>query len=124
MMSKYLHLNFIKLLFVFQEINFIILVLDNIIRLGDENFRFIHFSSNLNGDMIIDTSKYPDNDIPSERRFFGLRKNGTFYFKDDNNKETPFKSLFFSFNNRVQSESCFIQLSSSDKNANKNEYIS
>ena len=122
MILKYLYLNFFKLLFVFQEINTIISDLDNIIRLGDENFRFIHFSSNLNGDMIVDTSKYPDDSDLNERRFFGLRKNGTFFFKE-NNKETPFISLFFTSKNRKQSESCFIQLSSSDESVNKNEYI-
>ena len=123
MMLKYLYLNFIKLLFVFRDINSILPNLDNIIRLGDENFRFIHFSSNLNGDMIVDTSKYPDNDEPNERKFFGLRKNGTFYFKDNNNKETPFLSLFLINKNRTQSESCFIQLSSSTEIFNKKEVI-
>jgi len=123
MIHKYLHLNFIKLFFLFQNINFIISIIDNIIRLGDENFRFIHFSSNENGDMIVDTSKYPDNEDSNERRFFGLRKNGTFYFKDKNNKDTPFLSLFCKSKNRIQSESSFIQFSSNNETLKEKECI-
>ena len=100
-----------------QIIDFISSTLD-IIRLGNKYFRFVHFSSNLNGDMIIDTSAYPIVDGDStykERRFYGLKKNGRFYFKDDNNKETPFASIFIE-KAKTYSESCFIQLSNSDDN--------
>ena len=108
---------YINLFLLIQIIDFISSTLD-IIRLGNKYFRFVHFSSNLNGDMIIDTSAYPIVDGDStykERRFYGLKKNGRFYFKDDNNKETPFASIFME-NAKTYSESCFIQLSNSDDN--------
>ena len=108
---------YIKLFLLIQIIDFISSTLE-VIRLGNKYFRFIHFSSNLNGDMIIDTSAYPIVDGDStykERRFYGLKKNGRFYFKDDNNKETPFASIFIE-KAKTYSESCFIQLSNSDDN--------
>ena len=108
---------YIKLFLLIQIISFISSTLE-VIRLGNKYFRFIHFSSNLNGDMIIDTSAYPIVDGDStykERRFYGLKKNGRFYFKDDNNKETPFASIFTE-KAKTYSESCFIQLSNSDDN--------
>ena len=99
-------------------INYLILIsakLDKIIRLGDENFRFIHFSSNINGDMVVDTSSYPQVETTyKERRFFGLKKNGRFYFKDENNKETPFKSIYVD-KLKTYGESCFIQLSNNNE---------
>ena len=75
---------FIYIFIIFQSIKFIFSepLLNNIIRLGDEGFGYNHFSFNSNGDMIIDSEAYP---ISNERRFFGLKKNGRFYFKDSNN---------------------------------------
>ena len=61
-------------------------LLNNIIRLGENNLRYCHFSFFSNGDMIIDISAFP---TTKERKFFGLKRNGKFYFKE-NNKETPF----------------------------------
>ena len=76
---------FIYILIIFQSIKLILSepLLNNIIRLGDEGFGYNHFSFNSNGDMIIDSESYP---VSNERRFFGLKKNGRFYFKDSNNK--------------------------------------
>ena len=112
--KKYFYI--LEILILFQMINSISSKLDNIIRLGNKYFRFIHFSSNLEGDMIVDTSAYPEVDtIYKERRFFGLKKNGRFYFKDDNNEETPFASIFID-KFKPYSESCFIQLSNTENN--------
>ena len=57
--------------------------LNNIIPIGDLNFRYINFASNSNGDMIVETTSFPPG--TNERKFFGLKKNGSFYFKEDNN---------------------------------------
>ena len=114
--KMYIPNNIFLLLIILQMIDFISSQLNNIIRLGNEYFRFVHFSSNLNGDMIVDTSAYPEVDpIYKERRFFGLKSNGRFYFKDDNNEETPFASIFID-KMKPYSESCFIQLSNTDDN--------
>ena len=75
--------------------------------------------------MIVDTSQYTE-EVPAcnERRFFGLKKNGEFLFKDENNKNIPFISLFVSnTKNKPQSESCFIQLSSDNGALKEKEYL-
>ena len=105
-----------KFLVCCQIINFILSKFDNIIRLGNEFFRFVQFSSNLNGDMIVSTNAYPEFIITyKERRFFGLKKNGRFFFKDSNDNETPFASIYID-SIKKHSESCFIQLSNTNNN--------
>ena len=88
-------------------------IINNIIYLGGENFRYNHFSLNSKGDMIIDTTAFPGN---KERRFFGLKKNGRPYFYDENNFETPYRSLYASNleninQQKVEGESSFIIIS-------------
>ena len=114
---------FIVLFFMFQRIKFAIpQLLNNIIRLGEDNLRYIHFSFNSNGDMIIDSSAYP---ISDERKFFGLKKNGRFFFfNDTNNKETPFYSLTANHNRgRIEGESHFIKLTSNNSEIHGRELI-
>ena len=83
---------FFHLLILLLKFNFSFpQIINNIIKLGGKNFRYNHFSLNSKGDMIIDTTANPGN---NERRFFGLKKNGRAYFYDENNKETPYRSLF------------------------------
>ena len=98
----------------FAFIEFMVLnIINNIIYLGGENFRYNHFSLNSKGDMIIDTTAFPGN---NERRFFGLKKNGRPYFYDKNNIETPYRSLFVSDlentnQQKIEGESSFIIIS-------------
>ena len=111
--------NIFFLLLIFQIISFINSEINKIIRLGDEDFRFVHFSTNLDGDMIVDTSTSSDSSYKSERRFFGLKKNGRFYFKNN----SPFLSLYEANNYaKIYAESCFIQISTDDENNGK-EYL-
>ena len=111
--------NIIKILLIFQIINFINSEINKIIRLGDEDFRYVHFSTNLNGDMIVDTSTSSDSPYKNERRFFGLKKNGRFYFKNN----SPFLSFYETiYNAKISPESCFIQISTDDENNGK-EYL-
>ena len=116
---------FFNLLILFFQITFSIeQLINNIIQLGGEDFRYIHFSLNSKGDMIIDTTANPVN---NERRFFGLKKNGRPYFYNENNIETPYRSLFV--NNpenenqqKIEGESNFIILSRQNNNEIK-EYL-
>jgi hypothetical protein len=99
-------------------------IINNIIYLGGENFRYNHFSLNSKGDMIIDTTAFPGN---NERRFFGLKKNGRPYFYDENNIETPYRSLFVSGlentnQQKVEGESSFIIISNKN-NSVIEEYL-
>jgi hypothetical protein len=117
---------FIKLTIILQVINISYSqLINNIIELGGQNFRYNHFSLSSKGDMIIDTTAYPGN---NERRFFGLKKNGRPYFKDENNNETPYYSLFVSGlkndnQQKIEGESSFILLNSTNQNDYGKEYL-
>ena len=121
--NEILHLNsFINVLIFFQGFYFAYpKLLNNMIRLADNGFRYSHFNFNSNGDMIIDNSAFP---ATSERRFFGLKNNGRFFFKDTNNKETGFYSLYAQDSKgRIEGESSFIKLTSSNKKFHGKELI-
>jgi len=64
--------------------------LNNLMNLGEMSFRYFNFVQFSNGDLILETSPFPPN---NKRIFFGLKKNGRYYFKNDNNEETPFNYL-------------------------------
>ena len=114
----------ILILFLKIEFSFNALLLNNIIELGGEGFRFSHFSLNSKGDMIIDTTSFPGN---NERRFYGLKKNGRPLFYDENNIETPYRSLFAEDlqnenQQKLHAESNFIILSNQESEETK-EYL-
>ena len=117
---------FIKLIIILQVINITFSqLINNIIELGGQDFRYNHFSLSSKGDMIIDTTAYPGN---NERRFFGLKKNGRPYFKDENENETPYYSLFVSGltndnQQKIEGESSFILLNSTNKDDYGKEYL-
>ena len=126
---NYFCLNQLIKIFIFlYEIKFIFndndKSLNNIIQLGGKNFRYNHFSLNSKGDMVIDTSAYPGN---NERRFFGVKKNGRPYFKDQNNIESFYYSMFVEgLNNtnqqKIEGESIFVQITNNNSNLHGKEY--
>ena len=66
--------------------------LNNIIRVGDDTFRYLNFVKFSNGDLVFETTPYSYNN--PKRNFYGLKKNGRYYFRDkENNKMTSFFSL-------------------------------
>ena len=109
---------FLMLLFFNQTIS---KLLDNIIKIGENNLRYGHFSINTNGDMIVDCSAFPTN---SERKFFGLKNNGRPFFKDINNEETSLYSMVADHNiGKIEGESYFIKLNSNDSNIHGRELL-
>ena len=95
--------------------------INKIIELGEQNSRFTHFSFNSNGDMIEDTTSFP---INQNRHFFGLKQNGKFYFKKTDNSETPYYKITVDHQKgRIEGESYFIKLSSSDSSKHGKELI-
>ena len=87
-------------------------LLNNIIKLGDAGFRYSYFSYNMNGDMLIDTTAYP---INKERKFFGLKNNGEFFFINENNEKTAYYSTTMAHGNgKIEGGSAFIKLTSSN----------
>ena len=62
--------------------------LNNIIIIGDILFRYINFASYSNGDMVVETTQYPQN---AYRMFYGLKKNGRpLFINKTTNEETPY----------------------------------
>ena len=113
--NKFWNCFIIELFIIFVSLNIVFpQLLNNIIRLGDDNFRYSHLSINSNGDMIVDSESYPTS---QERRFFGLKKNGHFYFTDLYNQETAYCSLNASHDSgRIEGESIFITFSDVNHN--------
>ena len=64
--------------------------LNNIIRIGDINFRYVNFANYSNGDMIVETTACLGS---SKRMFYGIKTNGRAFFS--NNSETK-KTYYFS----------------------------
>ena len=120
--KSYLLNSFINLLIIFLSFNNSFSnLLNNIIKFGDKNLRYCHFSFNSNGDMIVDSSSFPVN---RTRKFFGLKNNGRFYFNDTNNKETAFYTLQADHSKgRIEGESHFIKLTSSNNKFHGRELI-
>ena len=116
----------IKFIFLFKMINLISSKLDNIIKIGTDNYRYVRFSLSSKGDMIVDSSsdiRYSSDNEYQKRVFFGLKRNGRFYFKDENSKEMPFYTLTSNVEQcNGHPESGFIQLSTNDDNNGK-EYL-
>ena len=116
-----------KFIYFLKMIELISSKLDNIIKIGTDNFQFVRFSLTPKGDMIVDSSAYPKYDTDynnlneyQKKVFFGLTRNGRFYFKDKNSKEIPFYSLTSTLDQpNSYPESCFIQLSTDDDNNGK-----
>ena len=122
MKKKYRCFNFCDyslILFLFQINSILSIVLDNIIPLGEHPHRLSHFSFTSDGDMIIDTNSYPTN---NERKFYGLKKNGKYYFKDSNDTETPYLDLLGNDLYKVESESIIIKFENNDSTSYK-EYL-
>ena len=123
MIYKILYFYFLKqFLFLFLSRSLInTSSINKIIRLGDNDFRYVHFNYFSNGDMIIDTSAYP---VSKERRFFGLKTNGRYYFNSLDNEEASVCSINVDHDNgRIEGESYRINLISSNNDYNEKEVI-
>ena len=65
--------------------------LNNIIWIGDKDFRYINFATYSNGDMIVETTSNPGN---SKRMFYAIKKNGRSFFKSKTkNMKTKYYSI-------------------------------
>ena len=71
---------------------------NNIIRIGDKDFRYVNFANYSNGDMIVETTSCPGK---SKRMFYGIQSNGRALFT--NNSETK-KTNYFSIEAKEQPE--------------------
>ena len=94
MEMKYKKTNYIKIQFIFFNFLFLLFIinhikaddciitnnteitrqwLNNIICIGDNNFRYVNFATFSNGDMIVETTAIPGS---AKRKFYGIKSNG------------------------------------------------
>ena len=89
--------------------------IDKLIKLSGNNFIYSHISINSKGDMIIYTSSSSSN----ERKFYGLKKDGTPFFGTFHNK-----SMFISSNfSRADEECLFVNFTKDKDYSNPKEII-
>ena len=88
---------------------------NNIIIFNDKEYRAGHFAKNKNGDMIIEYSK------DDSRLFYGLKKNGNYYFGDSPIKIIENINNDESLSSRYESNNIFVSIQS-DINKEK-EYL-
>ena len=98
--------------------------LNNIIEIGGLACRYINFASYSNGDMVIETTTYPEE---PKRYFYGLKKNGRPFFKNENTQEeSPYYVIDTSEQNNYKGKyesSAFIIKSSEIGEGNGKEYF-
>ncbi len=90
--------------------------LNNIISFNNYNMRYGNLAVNSNGDMILECSNHEAN---GKRLFYGLKKNGNFYFKNGNEERIP--SIFITINGnnasypiRYESSSIFVTINNTE----------
>ena len=112
---------FLEFIFQFQIFPVQTQILNKIIRLAGNPYRYNHFSFNSNGDMFIDTEAYPQTNY---RFFFGIKKNGRPYFSDGNGNQIYQTAMEFQYiDGRVEGESCFIKVQSTIASIRGKEFI-
>jgi len=102
-------------------------LLNNIININISVLRYIYFASYSNGDMILQSGKFPNSDL---RFFIGFNKNGRGFFRNSKtNEDSYFYSLnikdyakFSNIGEKFESKNIIIKLSGENKN-NKIEYL-
>ena len=67
--------------------------LNNFIVFNEYNYRFINIVINKDGDLILETSPEELGGKSGKRLFFRLKKNGNFFFKNENNEEVMSRSI-------------------------------
>jgi hypothetical protein len=102
--------------------------LNNFIIFDEYRYRFSYMAINKKGDFILETS--PE-DLNGVRLFFGLKKNGRYYFKNSNNEEIPTKKIVVLDDNknnegamRYESNLFFIKIKNEKLEENKEFLVS
>ena len=111
---------FIILFQIIKKINVNPVLLNNIIELAGNRYIYSHISFNSDGDMIIDSSTSNNS---GERKFYGLKKNGRFYFNITNYELGYFSMTVQNEKPRYEGESFFIKLTSNNTQIHGRELL-
>ena len=100
--------------------------LNKIFIFNEAHYRFINMVVNKDGDLILETST---EEIDKRRLFFRLKGNGSFYFKDENNKEVMTRTIEVLDNNneaaqRYESQAFLIRINNNDSDEKKELLVS
>ena len=119
--DKILIYPFFIIIFFFQFCFTSSKILNKIIRLGDNPFRYNHFSFTEAGDMFVDTEDFPSS---KTRKFFAIKKDGTGYFSDPSGNRVYQTSMTLNYEKgRIEGESCFVKTKSSYPPWNGREFL-
>ena len=91
-------------------------IINRIIYIGDIYYRYMNFASYSNGDMVVETTCFPEE---RKRMFYGLKNNGRPFFTDkSNNMETPYYSINVTTENykKLEATGKIIKLSNTEDN--------
>ena len=95
--------------------------INNLIIIGDYSYRYINFGTYSNGDMIIETTCYPEQ---PKRMFYGLKQNGRpFFINKTNNEPTSYYSIINNNEQNLSRESTGTIIKSSNTDNYGKEYF-
>ena len=95
--------------------------LNNIIQVGDKNYRYLNFITTSKNETFFETSDHPESD---QRIFFGIKENGSPFFEDSNGiKKYIIKKQIADNEKKYESEAGLIKVNSEDINYKDKEYI-
>ena len=96
--------------------------LNNIISVGETNFRFLNFITTSNNITFMETSAHPDSTY--ERIIFGIKEDGSAFFEDSSgNKNYIIKKKIPNNKEKYESEAGYIKINSNDINYKDKDYI-
>ena len=95
--------------------------LNNIIHVGEKNYRYLNFITTSKNETFFETSAHPESD---ERIFFGIKEDGSPFFEDSNgNKQYIIKKKIADNVIKYESEAGFIKINSENIKYKDKEYI-
>ena len=96
--------------------------LNNILNVGELNFRYLNFIKTANNITFFETSAHPD--YTYERIYFGIKEDGSAFFGNSSgNKSYIIKKKIPNNKEKYESEAGFIKINSDDNNYKDKEYI-
>ena len=112
---------FLELLFLSNFLFSNSQILNHLIRLGHDPFKYNHFSYNSDGDLII---YMPSESGEKVRNFFGIKKDGQEYFTDNLGNTNYYYSInITNEEERSLDELCFIKINSTSSNLKGKEFL-
>ena len=95
-------------------------ILNDIIIVGENNYRYINFVTSSKGVMFLETSPDPGD---YGRIFYGINPDGSSYFTDSSGQKSYIYKKISDNNQRTESEIGYFKLNSNNSNYSDKEYL-